>query len=440
MPPFRPSASSVCSCENCPFVIRASSPFSPSPRLPPASDVCSAARRVFAGLCSLCYLLFNCPHSAFRLRTEPRTLNPHEGTLPRSLHFFTRPKNPLFSRGISHPVPRQGTYASQHTSLYLRPQTQKHAFSAGNTHFPNPQPPAPSLQRGTYSPIAPMVLTPKNPVFPEKYAHHLNSVLRGCLHLQKMPCFPDPFACKTALEAKKSFTCPHRPPNASGDTPQPSSGFWPANPTLSVDVLAELLPLGIVERKRVGNLTDAGADEWRCVPAPPTSLGAMKTCTSSIAQVKQRAQQLGAAFDKQVGHAAAAELIEQLDQAVVLGGGVERKDLAAGGGQSVAIRFGRRCGAGRYEHGRLACGADELAIEAERGAVIDDDSRGDALARRARGQQGVVSPCGAAADEDCIDASAKLMYDRCAIRHRRSTCCRRRRWPCGRRASSPTWR
>jgi hypothetical protein len=40
-------------------------------------------------------------------------------------------------------------------------------------------------------------------VFPGKHACHLNSVLSGSLHLQKTPCFPDPFCSKTPLDPKK---------------------------------------------------------------------------------------------------------------------------------------------------------------------------------------------------------------------------------------------
>ena len=39
--------------------------------------------------------------------------------------------------------------------------------------------------------------------FPGKYARHIKTALGGSLHLQKMPCFHDPFARKTGLGGQK---------------------------------------------------------------------------------------------------------------------------------------------------------------------------------------------------------------------------------------------
>jgi hypothetical protein len=53
--------------------------------------------------------------------------------------------------------------------------------------------------------IVPALFGPKSCIFPGKYKRHLNSALGGCSYRKKTPCFHDPFARKTGLEAKNQL-------------------------------------------------------------------------------------------------------------------------------------------------------------------------------------------------------------------------------------------
>ncbi len=184
----------------------ASSPFSPSSRLPPASDVYCTARRMFAGLCSLGYLLFNCRHFAFRLRTEPRTLNPHEGTHPAHCTSSREPKTPCFPEEFRTPVPGHGTYTSyMHFTVPAAPNPKTRVFSRKNRTFAVPASPHPTSKQVHTAPIAPILFDPKTMRFPRQICTSHQNGARWFIAPSKNPWFSRPVCpqkCRTPKKQK----------------------------------------------------------------------------------------------------------------------------------------------------------------------------------------------------------------------------------------------
>ena len=103
--------------------------------------------------------------------------------------------------------------------------------------------------------------------------------------------------------------------------------------------------------------------------APPTSLGARKTWTSSIVPgVQQAAQHAAAAFHQNVGHVPAAQFGQQGVEPGRMGVAWANQYFAACLTQPPAIGCVRFVADG-HQHGRLAARADQLALRRERGAA-----------------------------------------------------------------------
>ena len=151
----------------------------------------------------------------------------------------------------------------------------------------------------------------------------------------------------------------------------------------------------------------------RYCSTPPTNLGAMKACASSICRESASgAEQLAPPFDQHVGHLPLAKLGQQ---------GVEPfRVICARQKQHFAARNRRplRCfRPGRRRRRRQAAAhlarrahqlADPIASEA---CVSSTTLRGDARPSRTSGEQRIVGSGGPTADQDCIDPTAQLVDD-----------------------------
>jgi hypothetical protein len=156
-------------------------------------------------------LLFTCRHSALRtphseLNSEPRTLNPHEGTHPLHCTHTRPPKTPCFPMNFTPQAAPRYIHSPNAPHCTSAPKPKNPRFPRENRTFSILAPRSSILQE-VHTPLqAPLFDQSKPHVFPEKYAHHLNSVLSGSLHLRKTPCFPDPNASKTTLHPQKTKT------------------------------------------------------------------------------------------------------------------------------------------------------------------------------------------------------------------------------------------
>ena len=122
---------------------------------------------------------------------------------------------------------------------------------------------------------------------------------------------------------------------------------------------------------------------------------------------------------------------------------VAAEDFDAGVGQASHGVVGRRSGRNRHQHGTSrAVFTSWLSGESD-AMRIDHDAHGRPLhvgrVRRPGGQQRIVDPRGAAADDDRVHAAAKLLHDLARRARSKSSGCRRPSPAC-RRASWPTWR
>jgi hypothetical protein len=159
-------------------------------------------------------------------RHSPCLLNPNPFPIPSRysarltapLHAHQKPC--VFHGKYCNPsrtLRTEGTHSTNSRVTVPATLDQKPAFSAGNAHFRGSSHRPASPQTGRSPLLAPMFSDPKPCVFPEKYAHHVNSVLSGSSYLQKIPCFPAPNALKTPLHPQKLFSVctPGADPTAS---------------------------------------------------------------------------------------------------------------------------------------------------------------------------------------------------------------------------------
>ena len=116
----------------------------------------------------------------------------------------------VFPGKYRNPRRAQGTEGTHNThfrqSLHLRRQTQKPRFPREIRTFAFPAFARRASKRVQTCLLAPTFRTPKPRVFPGKYAHDLNSALRGSSYRAKTPGFHDPNALKNTKKAPKNQT------------------------------------------------------------------------------------------------------------------------------------------------------------------------------------------------------------------------------------------
>ena len=186
-------------------------------------------------------------------------------------------------------------------------------------------------------------------------------------------------------------------------------GFWEQG--REVDIVAKLREAHDFERRRFRDRGETEAlDGADCVLAAKDAWGDEDFEGVDFLGVEEVAEGFASAFEKDVGPAACAEILEQA------GDGKRRLDrgeveqLAPSILEGLDGRRGRS--PGRDDDGDFARGASEMTIGAKPRGGVEDDAGGDTGAGRSRGEAWVVGEGGSDTDHDGVHASAQLVDER----------------------------